>query len=134
MLLRRFCVPATLICALALAAVSSSFGNPPSDRFPDIANERIPDAITGAWEQHLVSGETLGLSIALITTVGGTATTLRGVKQYVRLVYIVSYLRSGSHTKRVFWQSDMPGHLYWHHNHLRLKVLTKRLFFRATST
>jgi hypothetical protein len=80
-----------------------------------------PEAISGAWEARLASGDTVGLSIALIATVDGAATTLRGVQQQIRFINIVTYLRSGDHTKRTWWHSDMPGDFSFQHNRLRLR-------------
>ena len=122
----RAIVSRIILATLALTVGVISPAHSQADRSLNIgASIARPEAITGAWETRLASGETVGLSIALSTTIDGAATTLQGAQQQVRFIRIVTYLRSGDSTTRTWWHSNMPGDFNFQHNRLRLRENTR---------
>jgi hypothetical protein len=111
---------ALLVGVIASAALGRSADEGVDENFNVGDMIAHPERVTGAWEARLASGSTLGLSIALIATVDGTATTLRGAKQRIRFIRIIAYLRRGEQTRRTWWHTEVPGNFDWKYHRLRL--------------
>jgi hypothetical protein len=128
----RYFVLVPAILAFGIAGVagglprSDDAGDGSSARNADDGNIGIgasisrPELMSGAWETRLASGEILGLSLELQTTVDGAPTALEGTEQQIRFIRIVTYLRIEGRTNRTMWYATLPGDFHWQRNHLQL--------------
>lgn len=78
-----------------------------------------PEEITGPWEAQTSPARTVGFSIGVIATVNGPVTTLRGARQSVRFIRLITYARAIDRQQRTWWQSEIPGNFELHNNRLR---------------
>ncbi len=123
--LARYAIALALIFSVSVvthagAATNSACAKDDAQNIGYGASILCPDAITGAWEDRLKSGDTFGLAIGMLATVPGATKFLTNQNKRIRFIRIQTYLRHGDQTKRTLWYTDLPGDFSWRSHHLRL--------------